>query len=265
MINLKAQLNGRSISAGMVATREQGEKRIEFIMENFDHLAVLVNTYMAAVNTLAGEAIFNAKTALSKQKNLYRFDVKHYAREAERQYTKYERAHTRNFGKKHNMFLDYLSSVEDIMGRHIKNLHLSLWQVLTKKNQSNAELKSLIETAWVMTKYACEMFDRMMKEAYNKTHFDYTPYFINARLTSVFHYWDLLENTICKVDRGTGTVDFQEDDNCKLAFRIIETQLMSEDTINRAGFEAIKQNIDLVGGCISEEEYNELAERFENK
>ena len=177
MINLKAQLNGRSISAGMVATREQGEKRIEFIMENFDHLAVLVNTYMAAVNTLAGEAIFNAKTALSKQKNLYRFDVKHYAREAERQYTKYERAHTRNFGKKHNMFLDYLSSVEDIMGRHIKNLHLSLWQVLTKKNQSNAELKSLIETAWVMTKYACEMFDRMMKEAYNKTHFDYTPYF----------------------------------------------------------------------------------------
>lgn len=265
MFNLNIQLDGRNISAGMFATRQQGEERVKFIMDNFDHLATLVNIYIAAVNTLAGEAINNARNSLSKDKKLYRLQVKHYAREAERAYLKYERQHTRNFGDRYNLFLDYLSAVDDVMGKHIRNLNLSLWQVLTKSNQSNAQLKAEIETAWVMAKYACDMFDHLMHEAYVKTRFDYTPYFINARLTSVFYNWDMLEHLVCKVDKGTGTVNFEEDDNCKLAFRIIETQLMSEDTLNKAGFEAIKQNMELVGNSVSAEDYKELADRFEKE
>lgn len=265
MMNVKINCGYYSKSIGLVASKEQGNERAKYLMEEYDHLSSIVNIIIGAVNTLAGNALIDAKNELYKRKDLWRHDVKFNAHNAEKEYYKYERLHTSNFGEKYNLFLDYLNAVEDEFKKDIQILKLSIWQVLTKNNQTDAKLKAEVETAWILARYAICVFDRIMEEAKNKTGFDYTPFFNKGRLTSTFHYWDKVDQKICKADKGSGKISFDDDENCKLAFRIIEKKMMSEDLPNKAGYMAIKQNMDLVGDVVSKEDYEELAAKFEKE
>lgn len=265
MMNVKINCGAYSKSIGLVASKEQGNERAKYLMEEYDHLSSIVNIIIGAVNTLAGNALIDAKNELYKRKDLWRHDVKFNAHNAEKEYYKYERLHTSNFGEKYNLFLDYLNAVEDEFKKDIQILKLSIWQVLTKNNQTDAKLKAEVETAWILARYAICVFDKIMEEAKNKTGFDYTPFFNKGRLTSTFHYWDLVDERICKADKGSGKISFDDDENCKLAFRIIEKKMMSEDLPNKAGYMAIKQNMDLVGDVVSKEDYEELAAKFEKE
>ena len=265
MMNVKINCGAYSKSIGLVASKEQGNERAKYLMEEYDHLTSIVNIIIGAVNTLAGNALIDAKNELYKRKYLWRHDVKCTAHNAEKEYYKYERLHTSNFGEKYNLFLDYLNAVEDEFKKDIQILKLSIWQVLTKNNQTDAKLKAEVETAWILARYAICVFDKIMEEAKNKTGFDYTPFFNKGRLTSTFHYWDLVDERICKVDKGSGKISFDDDENCKLAFRIIEKKMMSEDLPNKAGYMAIKQNMDLVGDVVSKEDYEELAAKLEKE
>ena len=266
MMNVRIDCNdGRKRSVGLVTSNEQGEKRAKYIMDEFNHMVSITNLVIGAVNTIAGNAIIDAKNELYKRKDLWRHDVKHNAHKAEKEYYKYERIHTMNFGEKYNLFLDYLNAVEDEFKKDIQILKLSIWQVLTKNNQTDAKLKAEVETAWILARYAICVFDRIMEEAKNKTGFDYTPFLEKGRLTSTFHYWDLVDERICKADKGSGKISFDDDENCKLAFRIIEKKMMSEDLPNKAGYIAIKQNMELVGKSVSVEDFKQLEEKFGNK
>lgn len=264
-MNVKINCGAYSKSIGLVASKEQGNERAKYLMEEYDHLSSIVNIIIGAVNTLAGNALIDAKNELYKRKDLWRHDVKFNAHNAEKEYYKYERLHTSNFGEKYNLFLDYLNAVEDEFKKDIQILKLSIWQVLTKNNQTDAKLKAEVETAWILARYAICVFDKIMEEAKNKTGFDYTPFFNKGRLTSTFHYWDLVDERICKADKGSGKISFDDDENCKLAFRIIEKKMMSEDLPNKAGYIAIKQNMELVGKSVSVEDFKQLEEKFGNK
>ena len=255
------------------AKAEQIQKHIE---ENFNKLNSLINLVVGAVNTIAGRAVFDAKSELFKRKDIYRQEVKMNAKLAEKAYYDYERLHTRNFGGRYNMFLDYLSAVEDNIAKDIDILTYSIAQVLTKNNQKDAMLKAKVETARTMCEYACCMFDRLIKEANTRLRaeqvkmfglqvtskpFDFMPYFAPARLTKVFHYWDKVTAKICKTDKDSERIALNDDPNCKLAFEIIERKVTSEDFINKAGYEALKLNPEHVRE-ISEEDYNELVGKF---
>lgn len=255
------------------AEAEQIQKHIG---ENFNRLNSLINLVVGAVNTIAGRAVFDAKSELFKRKDIYRQEVKMNAKLAEKAYYDYERLHTRNFGGRYNLFLDYLSAVEDNIAKDIDILTYSIAQVLTKHNQKDAMLKAKVETARTMCEYACCMFDRLIKEANTRLRaeqvqmfglqvtskpFDFMPYFAPARLTAVFHYWDKITARLCKTGKGEEQIILNTDPNCKLAFEIIERKVTSEDFINKAGYEALKLNPEHVRE-ISEEDYNELVGKF---
>ena len=185
-------------------------------MEQFDNVAKLVNIVVAAANTIAGNAVIDAKDELYKRKDLWRHEIKYNARLAEKKYYDYEKVHMRNFGVRYNLFLDYLSAIEDNIGKDVNMLTYSIAQVLSKHNQTDAMLKAQIETARTMCEYACCVFDRLMKEANKKVYnesckysfsamqvekpFDYTPYFAPARITPVFHHWDKVTARLCKTE-----------------------------------------------------------------
>src|SRR5574344_1908854 len=172
------------------AEAEQIQKHIG---ENFNKLNSLINCVVGAVNTIAGKAVIDTKNELYKRKDLWRQEIKMNARLAEKAYYDYEAIHTRNFGDRYNLFLDYLSAVEDNIGKDVDMLTYSIAQVLSKHNQKDAMLKAQIETARTMCEYACCVFDRLIKEANKKVYnecckyslstmqlrkpFDYTPYF----------------------------------------------------------------------------------------
>ena len=255
------------------AEAEQIQKHIG---ENFNKLNSLINCVVGAVNTIAGKAVIDTKNELYKRKDLWRQEIKMNARLAEKAYYDYEAIHTRNFGDRYNLFLDYLSAVEDSIAKDVNMLTYSVAQVLTKYNQTDAMLKAQVETARTMSQYACDIFDTIIREANKKVSdlciqnfksvrlrkpFDYTPYFAPARLTSVFHYWDKVTSRLCKTE-GKEPISLNDDPNCKLAFQIIERKLTSEDFLNKAGYDALKLNPECIKGSISGEDLKELEDKF---
>ena len=248
-----------------------------YINEQYHKLNSLMNLVVGAANTIAGRAVIDTKNELYKRKDLWRQEIKYNSRLAEKAYYNYEAIHTRNFGDRYNLFLDYLSAVEDNIGKDVDMLTYSIAQVLSKHNQKDAMLKAQIETARTMCEYACCVFDRLIKEANKKVYnecckyslstmqlrkpFDYTPYFAPARLTSVFHYWDKVTSKLCKTE-GNVLILLNDDPNCKLAFQIIERKLTSEDFLNKAGYDALKLNPECIKGSISGEDLKELEDKF---
>ena len=254
----------------------EAEQIQKYIGENFNKLNSLINCVVGAVNTIAGKAVIDTKNELYKRKDLWRHEIKMNARLAEKAYYDYEAIHTRNFGDRYNLFLDYLSAVEDSIAKDVNMLTYSIAQVLTKHNQTDAMLKAQVETARTMSQYACDIFDTIIREANKKVSdlciqniksvrlrkpFDYTPYFVPARLTAVFYYWDKVTARLCKTE-GNVPISLNDDPNCKLAFQIIERKLTSEDFLNKAGYDALKLNPECIKGSISEEDLKELEDKF---
>ena len=249
-----------------------------YINEQYHKLNSLMNLVVGAANTIAGRAVIDTKNELYKRKDLWRQEIKYNSRLAEKAYYNYEAIHTRNFGDRYNLFLDYLSAVEDNIGKDVDMLTYSIAQVLSKHNQKDAMLKAQIETARTMCEYACCVFDRLIKEANKKVYnecckyslstmqlrkpFDYTPYFAPARITPVFHYWDKVTARLCKTGKGEEQIILNTDPNCKLAFEIIERKLTSEDFLNKAGYDALKLNPECIKGSISKEDLKELEDKF---
>ena len=274
--------NGISIDDAADALERQkavvNKKITMYIDEQFYKLNSLVNLVVGAANTMAGRVVIDTKNELYKRKDLWRHEIKLNARLAEKAYYDYERLHTRNFGDRYNLFLDYLSAVEDNIGKDVDMLTYSIAQVLSKHNQKDAMLKAQIETARTMCEYACCVFDRLIKEAnknvYNecckyslstmelRKPFDYTPYFAPARITPVFHYWDKVTARLCKTGKGEEQIILNTDPNCKLAFEIIERKLTSEDFLNKAGYDALKLNPECIKGSISDEDLKVLEDKF---
>lgn len=254
----------------------EAEQIQKHIGENFNKLNSLINCVVGAVNTIAGKAVIDTKNELYKRKDLWRQEIKMNARLAEKAYYDYEAIHTRNFGDRYNLFLDYLSAVEDSIAKDVNMLTYSIAQVLTKHNQTDAMLKAQVETARTMSQYACDIFDTIIREANKKVSelciqnfksvrlrkpFDYTPYFAPARLTAVYHYWDKVTAKLCKTEDNV-PISLNDDPNCKLAFQIIERKLTSEDFLNKAGYDALKLNPECIKGGISEEDLKELEDKF---
>ena len=247
-----------------------------YINSEFAHLNSLMNLVIGAVNTIAGKAVIDAKDELFRRKDLWRFEIKKNARLAEDAYYEYEKVHTRNFGDRYNLFLDYLNAVEDNIEKDVNMLTMSIAQVLTKHNQKDSMLKARVETARTMSEYACSMFDSLIEKANNKVNtrcmklilsrkmkpFDFKPSFAAGRITGVFHYWDKVTSVLCKPDNKGESISLNDDPNCKLAFQIIERKLTSEDFLNKAGYDALKLNPECIKGSISEEDLKELEDKF---
>ena len=120
------------------------KRRKEIIDGHFDKLNSLMNLVVGAANTIAGKAVIDAKNELYKRKDLWRHEIKLNARLAEKAYYEYERVHTQNLDGGYNLFLDYMSAVEDNMAKDVDMLMYSIAQVLTKHNQSDAMLKARV-------------------------------------------------------------------------------------------------------------------------
>ena len=246
-----------------------------YINAEFAHLNSLMNLVIGAVNTIAGKAVIDAKDELFKRKDLWRFEIKKNARLAEDAYYEYEKIHTRNFGDRYNLFLDYLNAVEDNIEKDVNMLTMSIAQVLTKHNQKDSMLKAKVETARTMSEYACSMFDMLIEKANNKVNtrciklilsrkmkpFDFKPSFAAGRITGVFHYWDKVTSLICKPDHKSESITLNDDPNCKLAFEIIERKITSEDFLNKAGYDALQLNPECIS-TIAAEDYQELVDKF---
>lgn len=215
------------------------------------------------MNTLAGRAASEAKDMLFKRKDLWKHEIKFNARKTIEAIEKNERNFSSNFGDRYKLFLDYLDNVEDDFEKPINMLGLQIRQLLTKNNQSDAPLKAKVELARCLLEYACLIFDRLMAIAEEETGYDFKQVYADRRLTKAYHHWCEVTSKVCITDNDI-FIDLNSDHNCRLAFKIIEQRLADEETLDRAGYKALKTNPELVEKALCKEEYEELKKRFEN-
>jgi len=229
--------------------------------EVFHRLNSLVNVSVGAANTIAGRCLYDARELLMSDRKLFRHKVKMCANGAVMLFRKYESLHLQNFGDRYQLFLDYLDSIEDAVMPHVSKFYWSVKSVLDKNNEPDSALKAKVETARTMTDYACHVYDLLLDSTRGQTGFDFDCLMRPARLTGVLHAWEQVTGMICKSSSDTD-IDFNADANCRLAFDIIDRILTSEETMGKAGYEALKLNPELARRLVPED-FEAMREKFE--
>ena len=214
------------------------------VMRLFDRCNSLVNLVVGAANSMAGSALADAVDA-ARHSKYYKHEAKRELNMAVKYFEQYERMHHSNFGDRYRLFLDYLDATDDALCKHVGIGRMSLMQVMTRNNVEDADIKAYMETARCMAALACTTYDNvvegMEKRASHAANFKAA--FSPARLTNVLFHLDRASKIIV-VHNGSDVVDLNGDPNCSLAMEIIQKKLSSEDTLNRAGYIAIKENPD---------------------
>lgn len=214
------------------------------VMRLFDRCNSLVNLVVGAANSMAGSALADAVDA-ARHSKYYKHEAKRELNMAVKCFEQYERMHHSNFGDRYRLFLDYLDATDDALRKHVGIFRMSLMQVMTRNNVEDADIKAYMETARFMAALACTTYDNVVegieKRACHAANFKAA--FSPARLTNVLFHLDRASKIIV-VHNGSDVVDLNGDPNCSLAMEIIQKKLSSEDTLNRAGYIAIKENPD---------------------
>lgn len=214
--------------------------------KQFDSLNTTMNIAQAAINTLAGKCLCDAFDLLAKHSLYHSSNIKRYANLAKRKYYDYEKLHSSNFGDRYQLFLDYLDAVEDIMSPHLNVLFWAVKRVLDKYKQSDTVLKTKVMIARTMIELSCSVFDDILSESQKHTGHDFTKYMRPARLTGCLSFWDNVTNALCVTHKGQPDINLNADSDVALAVKIIRTKLSDADTLNRAGYYALKLNPDIV-------------------
>ena len=127
--------------------------------------------------------------------------------------------------------MDYLDDLEERLKPDVFRFRLAIKQVLDKSNIGDSELKSHILCTYEMLHYCVTLFDRFIKELPSIPPINFKETYRAARLDGVFTAWDNLTDVLC---RDCTNIRLDDDPNCRLALNIIETKIVSEQSINQS-------------------------------
>ena len=202
--------------------------------------------YVAPVNDLALSLIVDAINDLKKSKH-YKHELKFLVGKIQKISKDYEKVlfdKSRNNmnGDKSRFLMDYMDSWNMAVSKDIKIFKYSLYQYLLKlKYDKETDLLVSIYLAQIITDYACHLFDEFWGLCKDNTKIDFSIENKELRLTKIQSCWTEIFNHFDK-DKN---VDFDLDQNCKLAFEVIQRKTVNPDIINNAGDEALSYNEDL--------------------
>jgi hypothetical protein len=235
------------------------QPRRDYLIQEHRHLVSLCNTVLGAANTVAGKALFDAVEAIKADRKLFRQGVKKNLNLATEKFREYEKIHFQNMGDRYQMFLDYLDSVEELLKPNIDMLEMQFRQLFLKNDVTEPYMKAKVATADMMLELAVKIFEGLMKEAKKKTQYDFTPWFSRGKIDSpLFYFRKAADSLLGEANR----INPSTDANLVRAIRILEKTLTDANLFNKAGYMALQYNSNLVGSCISEEDYEMLAREY---
>ena len=214
--------------------------------DQWEHYASLFHCAVVPMNDIALSLLKDAHDELKKSKR-YKHNIKHLARSAERAGQEYERllyleSEMNRYGDRRAFLMDYMDSWQENMKHDVDIFRFSISQYLLKLGYDKENnLMTSVYLAYIMVDYSCSLWDAYWNMVKNETGMDLSKTYTNARLTHVLNY---LEPVAMSFD-SHGTVDFDNDPNCRTAFDIIQRKATSADIINKAGEQALDYNEDV--------------------
>lgn len=213
--------------------------------ETLNHISALFHIIIGGANSVAQTVMLDTINLLSKT-NQYKGKARHNARLAVKRYNNFDRQNMDDMRNKQmdkrQFYMDYLDDLEERLKPDVFRFRLAIKQVLDKRNINDSELKSYILCTYEMLHYCVTLFDRFIKELPSIPPINFKETYRAARLDGVFTAWDNLTDVLC---RDCANIRLDDDPNCRLALNIIETKIVSEQSINQSGMEALNLNPDV--------------------
>lgn len=213
-----------------------------------DHYSAMFWAVIAPINNVAVMEIKTAYDMLSKDKSMFRHDVKKNAKETMRRIDKYDNAVVRTMrrntnGDRSQYWMDYTDEHYESLRHDIEMFNLSVLQVLTKHDEPKRDIKTHIVTSHALLNYAIGMFDAYFEKVRQIANVEIEYAFVDARLSYVMSSWEQVVNVLCKSEMD---IDIDNDKNVRLAFSVIEQHSTSPKRIRDIGDVAISYNPDVV-------------------
>ena len=213
--------------------------------ETLNHISALFHIIIGGANSVAQTVMLDTINLLSKT-NQYKGKARHNARLAVKRYNNFDRQNMDDMRNKQmdkrQFYMDYLDDLEERLKPDVFRFRLAIKQVLDKRNINDSELKSYILCTYEMLHYCVTLFDRFIEELPSIPPINFKETYRAARLDGVFTAWDNLTDVLC---RDCANIRLDDDPNCRLALNIIETKIVSEQSINQSGMEALNLNPDV--------------------
>lgn len=210
--------------------------------KQLNHISALFHTIIGAANDIAHSQMLDC-IEIIKTTGHYRWAVKKNIKQALAFYQKFERANYADMkgpeGDKQQLYMDYLDNVSDRMKPHVFKFYMSIKQFLDKQHIPNSSLKANILCTAQLLVYAVFLFDKFIEECPPIPTIDLRKTYFSARLYPMVRYWEIVLNTLCP---DCANINFEDDTNCKLAFDIIESNIVLEEYIDKSGKEALNLN-----------------------
>mgnify|MGYP000874695269 FL=1 len=212
--------------------------------ETYSHVSSLFHTIVGGANDIAHTYMLDAIDQI-KKKGLYRQKVKKACKDAVARYEVFEKLNMQDMQNaetdKRQLYMDFLDDVDQRLKPHVFLFRQGIKRVLDRNFIKDSEFKSYIILAHELINYAVVLFDKFIANCPSCPPVNFGLTFKPARLHPVRQAWEQVEEALCKNCVG---IHLDDDDNCRRALDIIETQIISEKFINQSGEAALALNPD---------------------
>lgn len=212
--------------------------------ETFNHVSSLFHTIIGGANDVTHTYMLDAIEKI-KEAGLYRQRIKKACKDAMSRYEVFEKLNMQDMQNaetdKRQLYMDFLDDVDQRLKPHVFLFRQGIKRVLDKNFIKDSEFKSYIILAHELINYAVVLFDKFIANCPSCPPVNFGLTFKPARLHPVRQAWEQVEEILCKDCVG---IHLDDDDNCRRALDIIETQIISEKFINQSGEAALALNPD---------------------
>lgn len=212
--------------------------------ETYNHVSSLFHTIVGGANDIAHTYMLDAIDQI-KKKGLYRQKVKKACKDAVARYEVFEKLNMQDMRNaetdKRQLYMDFLDDVDQRLKPHVFLFRQGIKRVLDRNFIKDSEFKSYIILAHELINYAVVLFDKFIANCPSCPPVNFGLTFKPARLHPVRQAWEQVEEILCK---DCVEIHLDDDDNCRRALDIIETQIISEKFINQSGEVALALNPD---------------------
>ena len=207
-------------------------------------MSSLFHTIIGGANDVAHTYMLDAIEKI-KEAGLYRQRIKKACKDAISRYEVFEKLNMQDMQNaeidKRQLYMDFLDDVDQRLKPHIFLFRQGIKRVLDRNFIKDSEFKSYIILAHELINYAVVLFDKFIANCPSWPPVNFGLTFKPARLHPVRQAWEQVEEILCKDCVG---IHLDDDDNCRRALDIIETQIISEKFINQSGEAALALNPD---------------------
>lgn len=213
------------------------------------HMAAITMSIFAFFANEISMFAFREARDMVKKSSLYKFEVKKFINETERNLISCEQNMMKHLNKEY--FEEYAIAGTSALYEDIKKLHYSIELVLNREYVKYANILAWCETSRSLLEYACYVYDTAIEELNIKFGRNYRNILSDFRPTSALKS---LTN-VCNILMKGVKVDISQDKLVRMAFQVIENKFTNEKIISQCVDDACKYT---VGGDVERKKFQSI-------